>query len=107
MAHVGIDIDYWISHSEGFQVSDGSKRLGFVQEVLDGGHTLAVRGGFLGRRLVYVPVDRVLTVVPREQRMWLSSSPLPRAPRASTPALAEALSPAARIGTRHGERIAA
>jgi hypothetical protein len=102
-----IDTDYWISHSEGFQVRDGRKKLGFVQEVIDGGQTLAVRGGLLGRRVVYVPVERVLAIVPRELRIWLVASPTARAPRVVTrPVLAEALSPALRL-RRHGDRIAA
>jgi hypothetical protein len=108
MAPEHIDTNYWISHSEGFQVREGRKKLGFVQEVIDGGRTLAVRGGLLGRRVVYVPVDQVFAIVPRDLRIWLLASPTARAPRAYTPpVLADALSPSARAAHRHGDRIAA
>src|ERR1700758_4393397 len=96
MAGIELDVGYWISHSEGFQVRSGRRKLGFVQDVTDGGRTLAVRGGLLGRRVVYVPGDQVFAVVPRELRIWLCSSPTARAPRAFTPVLAGDLSPAAR-----------
>jgi hypothetical protein len=104
MAETGIDREYWISHSEGFQVTNGRRKLGFVQEVTDDGLTLAVRGGFLGGRVTYVPVDQVFLIVPRELRIWLCSSPTARAPRAFTPVLAGDLSPTARTGR---ERVAA
>jgi hypothetical protein len=102
-----IDRDYWVGHCEGFQVRSGRRRLGFVQEVLDGGQTLAVRGGFLGRRVVLVPIDRVLAIVPRELRLWIIAPPTARMPRAFTHLLTDDLSPVARIRRRHSERIAA
>jgi len=103
-----IDLEYWVVHCEGFRVRSGKRRLGFVQEVLDGGQTLAVRGGFLGRRVVLVPADRVLAIVPREMRLWLSSSSTVRIPSgALTPVLTDDLSPAARIERHQRERIAA
>jgi len=102
-----IDRDYWVVHCEGFQVRSGRRRLGFVQEVLDGGQTLAVRGGFLGRRVVLVPVDRVLAIVPRELRLWIVSPPTVRVPRAFTHLPADDLSRVTRIRRKHDERIAA
>jgi hypothetical protein len=107
MAGIDFDTDYWISHSEGFQVRSGRRKLGFVQDVTDDGKTLAVRGGLLGRRVVYVPVDQVFAIVPRELRIWLCSAPMARAPRAFTPVFAGDLSPTARLARRNGERIAA
>ena len=101
--NTGFDPGYWIAHSQGFQVRSGRRRLGFVQEVLDGGRTLAIRGGFLGRRVLFVPVEQVFAIVPRETRIWLTTAPAVRAPRAFTPVLTDNLSPAARIGR---ERIA-
>jgi hypothetical protein len=105
--NTSFDPGYWISHSQGFQVRSGRHRLGFVQEVIDGGRTLAIRGGFLGRRVALVPVEQVFAVVPREMRIWLTTSPAVRAPRAFTPALSDDLTPAARIGREQPERIAA
>ena len=43
-----IDQDYWVAHCEGFQVRDGRKRIGFVEEVLDGGRSLSIRGASWG-----------------------------------------------------------
>jgi len=103
----GIDVGYWVSHCEGFRVRSGNRRLGFVQEVLEGGQTLAVRGGFLGRRVTLVPIDRVLAIVPRERRLWVSSSPTIRVPRAVTPLLTDDLSPPAHLERKRRERIAA
>lgn len=103
----GFDRDYWLSHCEGFQVRSGRRRLGFVQEVLDGGRTLAVRGGLLGRRVVLVPVEGVFAIVPRATRIWLSSSPPVEVPRAYRPVLTDGLSPAAWIGREQRERVAA
>jgi hypothetical protein len=105
--HQNFDPGYWVTHSEGFQVRSGRRRLGFVQDVIDGGRTLAVRGGFLGRRVLFVPVDQVFAIVPREMRIWLTASPTTRAPRAFTPVLTAELSPAARLGREQRDRIAA
>jgi hypothetical protein len=77
-----IDRDYWVAHSEGFQVRDGRKRIGFVEEVLDGGRCLLIRGGILGRRVVRVPAGEVLAVVPREMRIWLRTATPAFVPRA-------------------------
>jgi hypothetical protein len=102
----GPDATYWLAHCDGFQVLTGKKRLGFVQEVLDGGRTLCVRGGLLGRRVTSVPVDRVFAIVPRELRLWLCTSPTVTVPREFRPALADVLSPA-RMPRRRAERVAA
>ena len=87
-----IDQDYWVAHCEGFQVRDGRKRIGFVEEVLDGGRCLLIRGGTLGRRVVQVPAAEVLAVVPREMRIWL---------RAATPTFVHP----AEVPLRNGELL--
>jgi hypothetical protein len=80
--HNDFDRDYWLGHCEGFQVRAGRRRLGFVEEVLDGGRVLAVRGGFLGRRVAHVPVSEVFAVVPRDLRIWLRTAPAVAVPKA-------------------------
>jgi hypothetical protein len=95
-----IDQDYWVAHCEGFQVHDGRKRIGFVEEILDGGWVLSVRGGILGRRVVEVPAAEVLAVVPRELRIWLRT-----APPAFVPQLRNGELPTAK--RRHAPQIAA
>ena len=80
-----IDQGYWIAHCEGFQVRDGRKRIGFVEEVLDGGRCLLIRGGILGRRVGQVPAGEVLAVVPRETRIWLRTATPAFAPWAVAP----------------------
>jgi hypothetical protein len=79
--------DYWVAHSEGFQVEAGSKRIGFVEDTLidhlgTGVSVLAIRGGVLGRRLALVHSDDVIVIVPRARRILLRSRQLnPETPR--------------------------
>src|SRR5262249_11004170 len=107
IGHEHFDREYWLAHCEGFQVRRGRRRLGFVQEVLDGGRTLAVGGGLLGRRVVLVPVDGVSAIVPRAMRIWLSSAPPVEVPRAFTPLLTDERSAVGLSARRHGDRVAA
>lgn len=70
------DRTYWVSHCEGFRVDTGAGRLGVVEEVLDADTdepVLAVRAGMLGRRVLLVPARAIDFVVPRAERLWLTS----------------------------------
>jgi hypothetical protein len=72
------DRDYWLSHCEGYRVEASDGRLGFVEEIRrprdSGGQaTLVVRAGRLGRRLLLVPADEVVFIIPRAERDWLRS----------------------------------
>jgi hypothetical protein len=101
-----VDREYWLAHCEGFQVLAGKRRIGFVQDVVDGGRTLVVRGGLLGRRIVSIPADDVYAVVPRDLRVWLTSSATVRAPRVDS-VLAGEPPAVAQVGLTPAERIAA
>jgi hypothetical protein len=97
----GFDRDYWLSHCEGFRVSRSGRRLGFVDKVLQpyfgASPVLAVRGGFLGRRMHFVPAGEVFAIVPRDLRLWLVSTPPAAAERSLRPRLADDLRPASRV----------
>ena len=74
--------DYWLARCEGYRVDVADGRLGTVEEVRfrarhDRPDSLAVRVGLFRTRLVLVPVEDVSEIVPREQRIRLSRSPLP------------------------------
>jgi hypothetical protein len=69
---------YWVSHSEGYRVDLGTRRIGFVQETLidqrnPESSLLAIRTGVFGRRIVLVHSDDVATIRPRGQRLLLRS----------------------------------
>ena len=67
---------YWLDHCEGYLVEGPQGRLGFVEELRDGGADgalIAVRAGRLGRTLLLVPTSDVAFVVPRAERLWLRS----------------------------------
>ena len=71
---------YWLTRSEGFRVDTPAGRLGLVELVMlrtrpDEPDALVVRVGVLGRRLVVVPVDEVLDVLPRRRRIVLRRVP--------------------------------
>jgi hypothetical protein len=100
------DRDYWLGHCEGFQVRAGRRRLGFVEEVVDGGRVLAVRGGFLGRRVAHVEASEVFAVVPRDLRIWLRTAPGAIVPKAE-PLLVDDLVWAPRPSRRSPAKIAA
>lgn len=71
---------YWLCRSEGFRVDSPEGRFGLVEAVMfrrrpDEPDALVVRAGVLGRRLVLVPIDDVADVVPRRERVVLSTTP--------------------------------
>jgi hypothetical protein len=73
------DRDYWLTHCEGYRVDTGTGRLGFVETVILGENPpndtcLAVRAGWLGRRVVLVPLSSVAFIVPQAERIWLRTS---------------------------------
>lgn len=76
--------DYWLEHSEGFQVFGQNGRIGFVAAVVSsdqGVDELVIRTGLFRTRSVYVPLHEVGSIVPRRQRLQLLTAP--RVPRAS------------------------
>lgn len=73
---------YWLCRSEGFRVDSPEGRFGQVEAVMfrvrpDEPDALVVRTGVLGRRLVIVPIENVADVLPRRERILLSSVPDP------------------------------
>jgi hypothetical protein len=75
--------DYWLEHSEGFQVFGPNGRIGFVALALssdEGVGGLVVRTGLFRTRSVFVPVHEVGSIVARRQRLELLVAP--RVPRA-------------------------
>ena len=77
----GASTQYWLEHSEGFQVFGPDGRIGFVALVLssdEGVGGLVIRTGLLRTRTVFVPVHDVGSVIPRRQRLELLRAP--RAP---------------------------
>ncbi len=72
--------DYWLRHPEGLLVQSPNGRIGVVEDArrsLDTGETnaLVIRGGMLGRTVIVAPVDQIVAVVPREQRIVLCENP--------------------------------
>jgi hypothetical protein len=79
----GARSEYWLQHSEGFQVFGPDGRIGLVALVLssdEGVDGLVIRTGLLRTRSVFVPAHEVGSVVPRRQRLDLLRAP--RAPQA-------------------------
>jgi hypothetical protein len=74
--HRPIDRDYWLAHCEGYRVEGAAGRIGFVDEVREGG-LLAVRAGILGRRLLIFDPGDVVEIVPRAKLVYLDSSARP------------------------------
>jgi hypothetical protein len=75
--------EYWLEHSEGFQVFGPDGRIGSVALVLssdDGVGGLVLHTGLLRTRSVFVPAHEVGSVLPRRQRLELLRAP--RAPQA-------------------------
>jgi hypothetical protein len=73
------DRDYWLTHCEGYRVDTGTNRLGVVETVILGENPpddtcLVIRGGWLGRRVVLVPLSSVAFIVPQAERIWLRTS---------------------------------
>ena len=66
--------DYWLGHCEGFRVEDEARRLGVVEAIIaDEGEPaeLIVRGGLFANRVYRIPVDAVVEVDPRAERILL------------------------------------
>lgn len=77
------DSDYWLCRCEGFVVDSPAGRVGFVEGVrfrsrLDRPDLLAVRAGLLRRRRLLVPIEEVVNIVPREERLILRAAPASR-----------------------------
>jgi hypothetical protein len=113
-------LDYWLGHSEGFELtSPGGGHRGVVEEVLidERGYprALVVRGGVLQREQV-VDVDSVEAVVPADGTITLRGErrkrtrpgfTLPRTGRLGGAALAGAAAAAVRIALRAGALLLA
>ncbi|HXV96446.1 MAG TPA: hypothetical protein VD695_07850 [Gaiellaceae bacterium] len=70
--------DYWLGHCEGYRVYGPEGRVGIVEAVLgeeDEPVTLAVREGLFALRTLYVPIEDVIEVHPRAERIILRCSP--------------------------------
>jgi hypothetical protein len=68
--------DYWLHRCEGFRVDSPTGRVGIVEELrfstnAERPDLLAIRTGWLRRRLFVVPVERVDEILPRERRITL------------------------------------
>lgn len=66
--------DYWLGHCEGFRVEAGSRRLGFVEEVVgdeEEPESLLVRGGLFANRVYRIPVSAIDEIEPRAERILL------------------------------------
>lgn len=70
-----LDNNYWLAHCDGYRVDSVGGRIGFVDQVdVELGRVvLRVRLGRLGRRILSINADDVAFIVPRAQRIWLSS----------------------------------
>ena len=71
--------DYWLHRCEGFRVDSPRGRLGIVEELrfhtnAERPDSLAIRTGWLRRRLIVVPIEQVEEILPREQRIILGGS---------------------------------
>jgi hypothetical protein len=74
----GARSQYWLEHSDGFQVFGPDGRIGFVALVLssdEGVAGLVIRTGLLRTRSVFVPAHEVRSVLPRRQRLELLHTP--------------------------------
>ena len=82
----GARSEYWLEHSEGFQVFGPDGRIGFVALVLssdEGVSGLVIRTGLLRTRSVFVPALEIGSVLPRRQRLELLHAPQAPQPRIS------------------------
>jgi len=82
----GARSQYWLEHSDGFQVFGPDGRIGFVARVLssdEGVAGLVIRTGLLRTRSVLVPAHEVRSVLPRRQRLELLDTPRAPQPRIS------------------------
>lgn len=71
--------DYWLRHCQGFHVHSPDGRIGKVRGVrYDSGaepEVLEVGAGFLGRRMLLVPVSAIEEIIAEQKRivLWASS----------------------------------
>lgn len=75
-ARSSYDREYWLRRCEGFRVDSPGGRVGTVAELrfrsnAERPDALAVRTGWLRRRLLLVPVEQVEHVLPRQERIVL------------------------------------
>jgi hypothetical protein len=70
--------DYWLHRCEGFRVESSDGQLGKVRGLRFQGsiepELLEVRTGFLGRRRLLIPVERVEEIVPKRKLVILRSA---------------------------------
>jgi hypothetical protein len=72
--------EYWLCRCEGFEVESPAGRIGVVDGLrfisrLDQPDLLEIRAGFLGRRLLLLPVDQVESISSGEERIVLRVAP--------------------------------
>ena len=71
--------DYWLHRCEGFRVESQRRLVGTVRGLRFRGSIepeyLEVRSGFLGRRQVLIPVERVEGILPEQKLITLTDSP--------------------------------
>jgi hypothetical protein len=71
--------DYWLHRCEGFRVESAGREIGTVHGLRFHDsiepELLEVRTGFLGRRVLLIPVERVEEIVPKEKKVVLRPSP--------------------------------
>jgi hypothetical protein len=75
--------DYWLEHTEGFQVFGPNGRIGFVELVVrpeEGADGLVIRTGLFRTWTVFVPSHGVGAVVPRTGRLEVSKEQVKDAP---------------------------
>jgi len=78
--------DYWLEHSEGFQVFGPDGRIGSVALVLssdEGVGGLVIRTGLFRTQSVFVPAHEVGSIVARRKRLELLITPRPAKRRLS------------------------
>jgi hypothetical protein len=73
-------LEYWLAHCEGFRVDSEDGRVGSVDAVRSDprwgeGRVLAVRAGLFGKRLLFVPLTEIRSILPQERRIILPASP--------------------------------
>lgn len=71
--------DYWLHRCEGFRVESTHGLIGIVRGLRFQGSIepehLEVRTGFLGRRQLLIPVERVEEILPEQRLITLRDSP--------------------------------
>jgi hypothetical protein len=74
------DQDYWLHRCEGFQVESPEGEMGTVRGLRFRDslkpELLEVRSGFLGRRSLLIPVERVEEIIPQRKLILLQAQAL-------------------------------